>query len=90
MMSALLKFHSGILTSYIKSEIQQGHSLHSFWFLKKILYGKTIVKSIFLEKNSNKDPVQTTQAAGFEKKFEIRLQSNRKNWPSELGPGGLD
>ena len=37
MMSALLEFHSGILTSYIKSEIQQGHSLHSFCFLKKKL-----------------------------------------------------
>ena len=45
---------------------------------------------MFLEKNSNKDPVQTTQAAGFKKNFKIRLQSNGKNWPSELGQGGLD
>ena len=45
---------------------------------------------MFLEKNSNNDPVQITHAAGFEKKFKIRLQSNGKNWPSELGQGGLD
>ena len=53
--------------AFLFSEVQQEtHTVFGSW--KKILYGKTIVKSMFLEKNSNKDPVQTTHAAGFEKK----------------------
>ena len=55
MMSALLEFHSGILTSHVKAEIQQGHCLHSFCFLKKIVYREaTLHKVGKLQKNSKK------------------------------------
>ena len=55
MMSALLEFHSGILTSHVKAEIQQGHSLHSFCFLKKIVYREATLHEVGkLQKNSKK------------------------------------